>query len=100
MYIEKFICQENNATGDWLVKGDIHIRGEFSRDEWEKIKTAFVALGLAQLGKGGKPSERVPSRAEFTDAMMEDARNNNNMALRRLKAKYHMPEMLDAANGE
>ena len=103
MYIERFVCQEHNASGDWLVKGEIYIKGEFSREEWEKIKVAFMAMGLAQLSRGPKPSESLPSRQEFIAAIMEDARNNSDgEALRRLKKKYHIPQLLDipvAANG-
>lgn len=103
MYIERFTCQEHNASGDWLVKGEIYIKGEFSREEWEKIKVAFMAMGLSQLSRGPKPSESLPSRQEFIAAMMEDVRNQNGEALARLKKKYHLPQLLDVpidANGE
>jgi len=76
MYIKHCRFQENNVTGDWLVKGCIGIEGEFSRAEWEKIKETFIAMGLMQVGHVA-PSRMIPSRAMVMEAIMAHARGDN-----------------------
>jgi hypothetical protein len=88
MWIDRSVFRENNRTGDWFVDGEIYIKGEFTRQEWEHIKQAFIALGLHQLGGKCKLSNHYPRRSEVVDAIMMDARNLNNEAMKQLKKKY------------
>lgn len=91
MYITKAFFSPIRAR-DWIVQGQIAIEGEFTADEWEKIKTTFIALGLFQMHHGKKPSDLIPTRQMCVDAAMEDARNNDTRATRALMEKYNIPE--------
>jgi hypothetical protein len=93
MYIERFTCRENNAPGDWIVKGEIYIKGEFTREEWEKIKSTFIAMGLFQKSHGRRPSETTPSRADVVEHIMRIAGNRQGEALFRCPAeKQKLPQ--------
>lgn len=93
MYIRRSIFHEANpVSGDWIVKGQIAIDGEFTRDEWEQIKTNFIAMGLLQVSKGQKPlSKRVPSRNEVMAAIQDIASGRDPEAWNKLVEKYQLP---------
>jgi hypothetical protein len=91
MYIKRFAAQERGSRHDWMVEGAIAIEGEFTREEWEKIKTQLIAMGLSQRGRR-LMEVLLPSRQQCIDAMMEDNRNCNNKATDALRARYAIPD--------
>lgn len=89
MYIEKCYLSPI-GTRDWIIKGEIAIKGEFTAQEWDSLKELFISIGLFQMSKGlPRPSELVPTRQECVDALMADARNED--ASNKLREKYHIP---------
>lgn len=90
MWIDRSLFQENNQHDDSIVNGHIEINGQFSREEWEKIKTGFIAMGLMQRG-GHRPVRQFPSRLEFIEAVQAVAGGRNEDAVKQLYDKYQIP---------
>jgi hypothetical protein len=93
MWINKAAFRENNHRTDPIVRGQIAIDGEFYRNEWEKIKEVFIAMGLAQLG-GERPKPDHPTHQEIVAAIQEDstACDSGHTAQRKLFARYGITE--------
>ena len=93
VYIKRSVFQENNSSGDWLVKGYIAIDGEFTRHEWEAIREAFMAMGLFQVSTKAIPlSQRIPSRSECVAAVQDVASGRDPRAWEKIVEKYKLPE--------
>lgn len=92
MYIKRSVFQNNNPSNDWLVKGYIAIDGEFTREEWEAIREAFIAMGLFQTMTNQVPlSQRIPSRQECVAAIQDIASGRDPRAWDKMAEKYKLP---------
>lgn len=93
MYIKRSVFQNNSMSSDWLVKGYIVIDGEFTREEWEAIREAFIAMGLFQVATKALPlSKRIPSRAECVAAVQDVASGRDPRAWDKVVEKYNLPK--------
>jgi len=97
MFISHCQFKELTMRGEPIVKGHIEIDGEFTQEEWNKIRIQFIAMGLVQ----GRQQRRkrlmgvlVPTRQQAIDAMTIDARNCNTDASDRLRAQYAIPDAI------
>jgi hypothetical protein len=93
MYIKRSVFQENSPSGrDWLVEGYIAIDGEFTREEWEAIREAFMAMGLFQTMTKTMPlSKRIPSRSECIAAVQDISSGRDPYAWNKVCRKYNLP---------
>ena len=72
MYIERAGFHQINPTGDAYIVGQIAIEGEFTVQEWNKLREVFIALGIFQMRTGKKYSECIPSHREILDAFRDN----------------------------
>jgi hypothetical protein len=91
MWIDKAKWTEYNEVGDNVVQGKFELQGTFTREEWDKIKVGFIAMGLMQLG-GHRPERTSPSRQEFVAAIQDVASGRNFEAIKQLRDKYNIPQ--------
>ena len=93
VFIKRSVFQNNSPSGDWLVKGYIAIDGEFTREEWEALRAAFIAMGLFQVATNAIPlSKRIPSRAECIAAVQDVASGRDPRAWDKVVEKYNLPK--------